>query len=199
VFARGFKTWCEQVALQQRRNLGLSPTDPLDPHGLAAHLNVQVWKAEDIPGLESQYLHILLVSDPESWSAATLLLGNRPLIILNSAHSKGRQSSDLMHELSHLIIGHEPGRVDVSENGLLMLTTFNKDQEDEATWLAGCLLLPREALLFIRRKKMSDSEVETKYQVSNQMYQYRLRVSGVDSQLSRAKQKYRSSASKKSL
>jgi hypothetical protein len=31
------------------------------------------------------------------------------------------------------------------------LRTYNKDQEDDANWLAGCILLPREALLYARR------------------------------------------------
>ena len=31
MFHRGFKKWCENAALQQRRLLGLRPTDALDP------------------------------------------------------------------------------------------------------------------------------------------------------------------------
>jgi hypothetical protein len=46
-----------------------------------------------------------------------------------------------MHELAHVIIGHEPARVDVTEGGSLILNTYNREQEDEADWLAGCLSL----------------------------------------------------------
>lgn len=67
-------------------------------------------------------------------------------------HRNGRLASDIMHELAHLIIGHEPARVDVTEDGLLILNTFSQKQEDEAKWLSGCLLLPRPALLAIRAR-----------------------------------------------
>lgn len=186
MFQRGFKSWCEQVAIQRRKELDIPPTDPLPSHHLAQHLNVLVWRAEEVPNVDSAHLQVLLQDDPESWSAITLVVGPQPLIILNTAHSIARQSSDLMHELAHLIIGHEPAKVFVGESGTLMLNSFSKQQEDEANWLAGCLLLPREALLAIRRRRISDAEAQTRYGVSPQMFQYRINVSGIESQLKRA-------------
>jgi hypothetical protein len=38
----------------------------------------------------------------------------------------------------------------MSPNSGLALRTYNEDQEQEADWPAGCLLLPRDALLTIR-------------------------------------------------
>jgi len=52
-----------------------------------------------------------------------------------------------MHELAHLIIGHEPARVVVSPDMILAVRTYDQGQEEEAAWLSGCLLLPRPALL----------------------------------------------------
>ena len=40
----------------------------------------------------------------------------------------------------------------------IALRAHNKEQEDEASWLAGCLLLPRDALFSIRRRRLSDEE-----------------------------------------
>ncbi|HET9642622.1 MAG TPA: ImmA/IrrE family metallo-endopeptidase [Burkholderiaceae bacterium] len=54
---------------------------------------------------------------PSCWSAVTLIVGDRKVIILNTSHSAARQSSDLMHELAHLIRGHSAQEVDVSEEG----------------------------------------------------------------------------------
>lgn len=68
----------------------------------------------------------------------------------------GRPASDLMHELAHIIIGHEPARVDVTEDGALIWNSHDQRQEDEANWLSGCLLLPREALSWIRRQRLDD-------------------------------------------
>ena len=90
-----------------------------------------------------------------------------------------------MHELSHIIIGHKPGRVDITEDGSLILNTYDKTQEDEATWLAGCLLLPREALLWAVRQALSTAETTQRYGVSVQMLEYRLNVTAVRLQVRR--------------
>ncbi len=182
MFPRGFKTWCERVSLEQRKKLGLRPVDPLDPWSLAENLSVVVWLPEEIPDLDPDVLKTLLRDDPDSWSAVTISVGTKDGVILNSTHSGGRPASDLTHELSHLILGHTPARVDISENGLLILATYNRAQEQEAEWLAGCLLLPRDALLLIRRKKMSNSAACETYGVSLEMLRFRLNVSGVNRQ-----------------
>ena len=179
VFKRGFKTWCENVAGLQRKSLGLRPTDPLDAVRLAKHLGVDVWTPDDIPGINPECVKILLYEDPDSWSAVTISVDAKDLIIVNPMHTGGRSASNLMHELAHILIGHEPARVDVSEDGYLMLSTFDKTQEEEAKWLCGCLLLPREALLLIRKQGMNLSLAKGTYGVSLDMIHYRMQVTGI--------------------
>lgn len=74
MFNRGFKAWCENVALQHRRELKLKPLDPLPPRGLAQLL--------DVPGLDARSLSVLLNKDPDSWSAVTLSGGPKNLVLL---------------------------------------------------------------------------------------------------------------------
>jgi Zn-dependent peptidase ImmA (M78 family) len=179
MYDRGFKSWCEKVALQQRLDLLLRATDPLDPVALAQHLDVLVWAADEVPGVEGGALQVLTEQDPDSWSAVTLCTGTKDLIITNPRHRNGRRASDIMHELSHLIIGHEPARVDITEDGLLILNTFSQKQEDEAKWLSGCLLLPRPALLAIRRQRLEESAAAKRFGVSVPMLTYRMRVLGL--------------------
>lgn len=179
MFKRGFKTWCENVAVLQRKALGLEPTDPLSPSLLANHIGVEVWKPEEIPGIDAGCLRVLLHEDSSSWSAVTLSVNSRDVIIVNTAHRGGRPASNLMHELAHILIGHSPARVDVSEDGYLMLNTFDRSQEDEANWLCGCLLLPREALLSIQRRGIDLNVAKTQYGVSLDMMKYRLQVTGI--------------------
>jgi Zn-dependent peptidase ImmA (M78 family) len=179
MYARGFKSWCEKVSLQQRLDLGLRPTDPLDPVLLASHLDVLVWAATEVPGVESIALKVLTEEDPDSWSAVTLCTGVRDVIITNPRHRNGRRASDIMHELAHLIIGHEPARVDITEDGLLILNTFSQDQEDEAKWLSACLLLPRPLLLAIRRQRLDEATAAKKCGVSAQMLKYRMQMLGL--------------------
>ena len=190
MFSRGFKSWCETTALVQRKAIGLPATEPLDPNRLAKHLGVNVMRAEEVPGLDADTLQVLLTEDPDSWSAITVSVGARDLIIVNSSHSGGRPASDLTHELSHILIGHEPARVDITEDGLLILNSYDKTQEEEANWLSGCLLLPREALFAIRRRRLTDTVAAREYGVSVAMLRFRLNVSGVDFQLKRARGHY---------
>jgi len=183
MFVRGFKTWCENTAVAYRRELMLKPVDPLEPRRLAKHLGIVVWNAEEVPGVPVDALQILLREDPWSWSAVTVRVENQSVVIVNSAHSEGRLANDVMHELAHVVLGHDPGRADVSEDGLLVLHSFDRAQEDQANWLAGCLLLPREALIHAQRLGWTSQATATRYCVSVDLVKYRLNVTGVERQL----------------
>lgn len=180
MFARKFETWCENVAIQHRRTLGLAVADPIDPQALAKRLGIEVWAAEEVPGLHPNYLAVLLKEDPFDWSAVTVSLGTKAVIIFNSALRRERTMSDIAHELAHIFIGHEPGRLDVTEDGQYMLSTYNGKQEDEATWLAGTLLLPRAALIKIGWEGMDLRTAAKKYSVSVEMLRYRLNLTDVN-------------------
>ena len=90
-----------------------------------------------------------------------------------------------MHELSHIILGHELAQAFLMEDGSLVPGNFDQNQEDEADWLAGTLLLPRPALLSIRSQNIPDDVACDQYLVSREMLTWRTRMTGVDYQLSR--------------
>ena len=185
MFERGFKAWCERYSAEKRHELGLKAADPLDPLLLAKLLGVTIWTPQDIPGLSLETRNILLRNDgktPSCWSAVTLVMKNRVLVILNSSHSPARQASDLTHELAHRIRGHEAQEVDVSAEGLMLLKSYEKLQEDEADWLSGSLLLPREALLSIKKNGLEPKAAAAKFGVSIRMLKYRMAVTGVNRQ-----------------
>lgn len=87
-----------------------------------------------------------------------------------------------MHELAHRIRNHEPEQMSISSEGLMLLKAYDKEQEEEADWLAGVLLLPRDALVHVKRQGMTDEEVITNYGVSKRMYTYRVSMTGVSRQ-----------------
>ncbi len=87
-----------------------------------------------------------------------------------------------MHELAHLIAGHEPSKMIVSADGGLVMRTYDQKQEDEADWLSGSLLLPREALLYARRIDLSEREIRDQYFVTSARLRYRIAMTGVDRQ-----------------
>jgi hypothetical protein len=64
----------------------------------------------------------------------------------------------------------------LTEDGLLILNMFDKRQEEEAKWLSGCLLLPRDALLLIRREKLSKETAAGQFGVSAPMLTFRLNM-----------------------
>lgn len=187
MFKRGFKAWCERTALDKRTDLGLRQVDKLDPYDLANHLGVTIRRPDEIPSVSQGCLKRLLRDDRDSWSAITLRHGSQTTIILNTAHSVARQASDLMHELAHIILGHTPARVDVTDDLQLLLRTHDPGQEDEANWLAGCLLLPRPALLNLQRRRIDPADAAREYGVSVPMFTYRLQVSGATIQARRLK------------
>ncbi len=51
-------------------------------------------------------------------------------------------------------------------DGQLALRTYDQDQEEQATWLAACLLLPRESLVHIRASGLDEAAAATQYRVS---------------------------------
>lgn len=186
MFERGFKTWSEKQSLELRAQLGKRPIDPLDPRVLAAHLKIRVYAASEVIGLSAQARRALEARDA-GWSAVTLELPDlqRKVIILNQIHSQRRQSSDLTHEIAHHLCRHMPAAMQVSKEGLMMLETYSRKEEEEADWLSGCLLLPRPALMHIKRNLTDQESVLGHYMVSRAMLKYRLDVSGVNYQYSR--------------
>ena len=179
---RGFKSRCEEMSNSLRAELGLREVDPLLPEQLASYLDVFIWPATEL-GLDDDDLHQLLEVDYDSWSAVTVAAAGREAIITNPRHHAGRLSSDLMHELSHLLLGHDPTTLYVIGEEGLALREYDQAKEQEADWLAGALLLPRKALLVIANRGSDYDPVLHEYGVSRQMLDFRLRVTGVQRQM----------------
>ena len=163
---------------------------PLSAMDLAEHVGVKVWSAAEVDGLSNEDLNQLTVKDNESWSAFTLRVRDRHLIVFNPGQSPPRINSVVMHELSHIMLGHELASVGITEDGHLIPSNYDQDQEHEADWLGGTLLLPRPALLAIRRTNLTDDQAMIEFQVSGQMLNWRFRMTGVDYQLASVRKKW---------
>lgn len=180
---RGFKSQCERRATEVRKSLGLKSDAPLRGVDLAPKVGATVWSECDIVGLPDVDLKQLTQIDGKSWSAFTLRIRTQHLIVYNSSQSPPRINSVIMHELAHIALGHELHTAHVSEDGHLVPANYNQEQEDEADWLGGTLLLPRPALLYIRREGLPDLQAMLLYQASEEMLRWRFRMTGVDYQL----------------
>lgn len=182
---RGFKAWCERAAVGYRRDLNLDPYAQLDPRRLAQHLRIPIWSPNQLPGLNPKFVRHLLEVDPEGWSAATLTVGRKTVILSNIAHASVRQNSNLAHELSHIILKHAPSQVFVTADGKMMMREYNLVHEEEAGCLSGTLLVPRDGLLRCVAHRMSDVEAAKHFAVSVELLRMRKNLTGVVRQLSR--------------
>jgi hypothetical protein len=139
---RGFKAEAERRAIAERQALGLSATDRLDPQALASRHGVAIWPLERLRAVIPDDIEHLLVVDVACFSAATVIRDGRIAIVYNESHAPSRCANSITHELGHIILGHPPTNAfDAFGN-----RNFPRELEDEATWFAGCLLVPKDAV-----------------------------------------------------
>jgi Zn-dependent peptidase ImmA (M78 family) len=189
MFRRGFKTSSEETALKIRRKLEIAPHAAVDPAAIAHILAIPIVTANELGELPEDVRNRLTRDHSEAWSAITVSDGNRHMIVLNPSHAPTRIKSSLGHEIAHVILAHEPSMMFMTPQSGVSLRTHNKDQEDEANWLAGCILLPREALLYARRMGLSNDQICIDYGVSPAMCRFRLNATGVDVQVKRTRRR----------
>jgi len=173
------------LAVQAREQLGLGPMSPLDPWAYAGMLGIVVLDFSALP-LPAAHRRQLLEVDPDSWSGLTLKdEAGCFFVVVNPVHGRPRQCSTLMHEVSHVRLKHIPGQVQLSVSGLMLLSDYPDEQEQEADWLAGALLLPRDALHARRVRGWGVTEICSHFGVSSDLCEWRLRMTGVDRQVPR--------------
>lgn len=170
---RGFKAEANEIALEVRRELGLRPIDRLDPWALAQHLEIPVYPLFALQQWAPEALRHFSEIHPSVFSAVTVFNGPTSRAIYhNDTHSPERQASNLAHELAHGLLLH-PATPALDDRGC---REWDKNIEDEATWLGGVLLITEHAALSIVRRRLSTSEAAAIYGVSEQMVQYRLNM-----------------------
>jgi IrrE N-terminal-like domain len=181
-FKRGFKSECESLAATVRAEIGLGTREPLDPRALAAHLGIPVYPVSSLAGNSAVAAAIDYVrtTDPSVMSAMTIFPGwprRHRVIIFNDANTPQRQNSDLAHELAHGLCLHEP-RYAIAGG----CRDYAKLEEDEAAWLSGCLLVPRDAALAVALSRTPIDRAAADYGVTNRMMSWRVNVTGAKAQ-----------------
>jgi Zn-dependent peptidase ImmA (M78 family) len=168
---RGFKAEAERIALREREAMGLGLVEALDPRQLAGHRQIRVVTLASFAAVIGEDVEHLLVTDSACFSAATVIRDERVMIVYNESHAQGRCANSIAHELSHVILGHPATNAfDAFGN-----RNFPKSLEDEATWLAGCLLVPKEAIISVL--SLHDNDLERAaghFGVSLQLLRWRM-------------------------
>lgn len=174
---RGFKAAARRLALEVRREVGLHRFARFDPYALADEYGIPVYEVGDL-GKEDQAREAAdhyTASNPGAFSAALVPVGSGMFILDNDGHSMVRRRNSVSHEMSHVVLEHE------FDTALLMAEgcrSVDEDKEEEATWLAGELLIPYAAAGQAARASLTDDEVAERYDVSPQLTGMRMNYSG---------------------
>ncbi len=175
-FRRGFKTECDEIVVEVRGELKLARYAPFDPFAYAADLLIPCEPVSCLAenGCPSAALDHVSGAGRDDFSAITVYRGTRRRIFYNQDNSPSRQRSDVAHELSHVLLEHEPAPIFDTEG----TRAWNAEQEREAAWLGGALLVPKHVALMVARRGTAVEEAAERYGVSAQLMQWRLRASG---------------------
>ncbi len=179
---RGFKSEANAIAREIREELNLRSYDPLDPCALAECLDIPVWSLNDYRSEAPQMVRHFTRLAQGVFSAITVFDGTARVIVHNDSHSRGRQASNLAHELSHGLLLHPPTPA-LDEGGC---RDWDATLESEAAWLGGALLVSDEAAVLIARREWTVSQAADRYGVSEPMMKWRLDVTAARTRVARA-------------
>jgi Zn-dependent peptidase ImmA (M78 family) len=178
---RGFKTAAEAIATELRDEMALSASDRLDCTALAGHLGIEVEPVTSLLDHGATVKAVECMVSEMGFSAMTVYRGTKCKIFYNPEHAKTRTANSVAHEISHVVLEHEPGPV-LTRKGTRY---WNQTQEDEADWLAGALLVPREGALRWLAAGGSMTDGAAQFGVSAQLFSWRAHHTGVVMQLRR--------------
>jgi hypothetical protein len=195
---RGFKAQAERNAAQLRDATGCSDRETMSLPRLAAHLKVEVLAGHRALG-SAEPFRALHDEQAGAFSGATFHLPDGRIVVVynpivyatgellspREAQTHGRTRSDVAHELSHLVLGHDLREVKTIAGHPFF--TCDPEQEDEANWLAGCLLLPRPLLVDAAHRNEDNDYVAECHHVTVEMARWRMGVSGARLQAGRTR------------
>jgi Zn-dependent peptidase ImmA (M78 family) len=172
IFRRGFKAEANAYARDLRRELGLAAHTPLCQWRLAEHLGYRIVPVSSVKdNICGQALYLMSPRGRREFSAITLQGPFGPLIVHNDTHDLKRQAANLAHESAHGLLHHKAQPL--FEDGA---RAYNKEMEEEASWLGAALLISDEAALLIVQRGYSLEEASDRYGASVELIRWRLNV-----------------------
>lgn len=163
-----------RLAGEVRRDFSLSDGQPFDPWAWSSEHGIPFISLRDFVADEAAMRHFLH-EKPQVWSAALLRDGRRHFVIYNPERSRERTRSDLTHEVAHFEAEHELSPSWTNDGGC---GATSRTQEREAAELAGALLVPAARARAAAIQGVDPGVVAARYQVSVEMAEWRMKMSG---------------------
>lgn len=177
-----------RLAKEVRQDFALTDDQPFDPFAWADEHGIPFISLRDFTADEAA-MRRFLDEKPHVWSAALLRDGNRHFVIYNPVRSNERIRSDLAHEVAHFEAEHDPSPAWTEKEG--RCGGNSKAQELEAAELAGALLIPQEKAKAAAIRGIDPRLISARYQVSLEMTEWRMRMSGGYAIRERSQSKWR--------
>lgn len=171
-----FRNRCEGIAVEQRRKLGLHPSDRLLGETLAAQYEAQIVLPFELAEREAIFTPEMAqtVTSGTGLSGFLLRIKETPYILVHPNLPPARRQSTLMHEMGHLLLGHKGESV-----AALLSGKRDKTQEAEAGYLGGCLQIPRIGLRWAEQRGLSVARIAEHFGASREMVTFRCRMTGI--------------------
>jgi hypothetical protein len=170
----------ERIALKIREFAGTPLDQPLNPWKLAAFVKIHVMDLKSVEGLSDESRKLLLGDNGKSWSggASRPLPDGWRLVFLNPNHTRERQAATLMEEICHVILGHSPTRLMMSEQTSkgIRFRNFDKNQEEVAYSVGAATLIPYFPLKHAVMAGLSADKIARRFAVSRNLVEYRIKV-----------------------
>lgn len=180
---RGFKTEAKQLALDLRGEIGLNAHQPFDPYRFASTYGITLVLLSTLEGPARDHF---LRAEGSPLSGALIPSGTGVVILENDAQPLTRRRTTMCHELAHVVLEHEFG-VSFSDERKCGL---GGDQEDEADWLSGEMLIPTEGAFRLARANATDEQAALAFDVSLAVARWRMNHSGARKVVARARAKW---------
>jgi Zn-dependent peptidase ImmA (M78 family) len=181
---RGFKTEAKHLALELRAEIGLDAHTPFNPYAFAAEYGILVVQLSNLDGPARDHF---LKADGSALSGALIPIGTGVAILENDAQPLTRRRTTMCHELAHVVLEHEFG---VSLSADERKCGLRGDQEDEADWLSGEMLIPYDGAFRLARANATDQQAADLFDVSLPVARWRMNHSGARKVIERTRTKW---------
>ena len=161
----------QQVAQEERADLGLGLHDSFDPYELCAEHGIPVYPIDRLPDVSPAAVEHFTRHNTGNWSAALIPKGSARIIVENPSHHPHRRRASIAHELGHLLLEHPFAAVILGDSHA---DSFASSYEKQAKFMAGELLIPQTAARRAAFAEWTNEQVSVQFGVSAQFAQMQM-------------------------